>query len=76
METKKTNEFIAFYKSSHQITEDAWIEDNLMLKLTDMTTIGEIEEWFHNKHKTRLMDVKIVQVSEPTKTSKKTNGKE
>lgn len=56
------NEFIATFKTSQQISPDDFAVYNPTLKITESTTIGEIQEWFHKKHGGPTMEVTIIQL--------------
>ena len=61
-----SNEYIATYKTSRQISPDDWEVYNPSLKITDQTTIGEIRKWFTEGSIDPgkvSMEVKIIQLS-------------
>lgn len=67
MKTKNTDEFVATYKTSYQISEYDFAVATPSLKINKETTVGEIYEWFRlgfGKEQELPMHIKIIQMQE------------
>jgi len=55
-------EYIATFETGCQITEDRYTVLNPSLKITDNTTIGEINKWFIKNNGGKIMQVDIIEL--------------
>ncbi len=64
----ENKEYAVVIEVSEQVTEDTWILNRKILKVTPNTTIKEIHEWRDNFLLGSLFDVRIHELSELPKT--------
>lgn len=55
-------EYVATFKTSRQISPDDWEVYNPTMKVTDSTTIGEINEWFKKLSGSTKTEVKLIEI--------------
>lgn len=56
------NEYIVTFKISVQISPDDWGVINPAMKVTESTTVKEIEEFYRKYEKVGAMEVKLIQL--------------
>jgi len=55
-------EYIASFKNSRQISIDDWEVFHPSLKITEDTTIGEIDKWYRKMLGHQVLEVTIIQL--------------